>query len=332
MAADTSLNSIEAVLKKKLSNANATALATQLHRGAENALELEDTTFDEWLKERFQYQLVWLDQGDYARALIRALWLAPKFAATDFGSARQRDFGQVWTDTARGFMGEIALKKFFAERLDTSIEFDTGRGKVEEFLPSDIKSIQRPGEKARKGMLRVSIKTSKFNGRWLDVPGAQVEHSDIFIFIKIGIARPHLLAFMKAISFLKDKLFAEGRRLGELDEKDSKELWDEVPDFEEIPVYVAGFLDKSTLTMPIDQVGIKVSGRKNKKLLVYSGVGIFSTQSVRERADVKYLDPAGTLPIVIDPMIDLGTSPHFMANSGALEFGKRAWQKLLERL
>lgn len=327
---DHRLNKIKDVLEQRLTPNNAEALATQLLRGSENALEI-DNNFDEWLDKRFRYQLVWLDSGDYARALIRALWLAPRFAGTDFGSSRQRDFGQVWTDTARGFMGEIALQKFFQCRFNTNIEFDTRRGALEEFLPTDIRRVQRPREKPREGRLKVSIKTTKFNGRWLDVPGAQVEHSDIFVLIKIGIGRPHLLAFMKAISFLKDKLFAEGKRLGELDEQDAVKLWDEVPDFEEIPAYVSGFLDRAGLTMPIDRLGIKEAGKKNRRLVIESGIGIFSPATLRERPEVQRLDPNGNLPIFLDPIGEL-TSPHFLANSGALEWGEERWRHLLERL
>jgi hypothetical protein len=330
MAGDPRLDKIKAVLKERLMPENAASLAAQLLRGSENALEI-DNNFDEWLVKRFRCQLVWLDRGDYARALIRALWLAPRFAGTDFGSSRQRDFGQVWTDTARGFMGEIAIQKFFRDQFATNTEFDTRRGALEEFLPTDIKRVQRPRQEPREGRLRISIKTTKFNGRWLDLPGAQVEHSHIFVLIKIGIGRPHLLAFMKAISFLKDKLFAEGKRLGELDEQGAAELWDEVPDFEEIPAYVAGFLDKAELKMPIDRLGIRVVGRKTRRLVIESGVGIFSLENLRAWPDVRDLDPKGTLPIFLDPIGQL-TTPHFWANSGALKWGKERWQELLERL
>ena len=64
------------------------------------ALEVEGD-FESWL-ERFKYQFLLLDKDDYSRAHVRAFWLAPRFVATDFGGSRQRDMGQVWTDTAKG--------------------------------------------------------------------------------------------------------------------------------------------------------------------------------------------------------------------------------------
>ena len=45
--------------------------------------------------------------------------------------------------------------------------------------------------------LNISIKTSKWNGIWLDIPGNQFEHSDIHVFVKIGAGRDHLFAFFK---------------------------------------------------------------------------------------------------------------------------------------
>ena len=53
-----------------------------------------------------------LDKDDYSRALIRSLWVAPNLAAVDFAGGRLRDFAQLWTDTARGSLGEIAVQKF----------------------------------------------------------------------------------------------------------------------------------------------------------------------------------------------------------------------------
>src|SRR5436309_8680712 len=89
-------------------------LTEEILRGSTNGLELDADDPEEsrkWFEDRFKFQLVWLDGDDYSRALVRALWLAPKFASVDFGGARQRDFAQLWADTARGFLGEIALEK-----------------------------------------------------------------------------------------------------------------------------------------------------------------------------------------------------------------------------
>jgi hypothetical protein len=303
-------------------------LSQQLLRGSDEGLEIS-STFSKWLQERFRYQLTWLDKDDYSRALVRALWLAPVFAATDFGRSRQRDMGQVWTDTARGFLGEIALSKFLTGRYGIEAKPDTSRGKLEEFLPTDIAKVRTEGGRWRKPRIKISVKTTKFNGRWLDLPGAQFEHSDVFVLVKIGILRQHFLAFLKAISFLKDKLFVSARNLGEISKKDAVKLWNEIPEFESIPAYIAGFLDKNTLTLPIDMIKAKIVGREDKKRIVISqGVGLFSEENVRQHPEIRGLDPSGRLPIEIEPIIDSLTGIHFLAHSGALRHGKDCWDAL----
>jgi len=319
------------VLMEKIKDRNSVVkLADQILKGAETRLELEDS-LDSWLC-RFKRRLTWLSRNDYVRALIRALWLAPVFAGTDFGGSRQRDMAQVWTDTARGFLGEIALSKFLMSSFGVEIQLDTSRGKLEKYLPTDIAKIRRYGEEWRKPNLKVSIKTTKFNGRWLDIPGAQVEHSDIFILIKIGILRKHFLAFLKAISFLRDKLFAEAKSLGELSEEDSKQLWDEIPEFESLPAYIAGFLDKSELNLPIHVVKARKKGRKYKRIAVTQGIGLFSPRTLRNDEKIRSLDPEGKLTIEIEPIINSLTNTHFLAHSGGLKYREKSWLELVEKL
>ncbi|MEM2058303.1 MAG: hypothetical protein QXO76_08655, partial [Thermoproteota archaeon] len=85
------------------SKKTARELTEELWRGAVAGGELEGISPEEWFERRVEPQLLWLDRNDYARALRRALWLAPRFATLDFG-VRTRAFAQVLTDTARGFL------------------------------------------------------------------------------------------------------------------------------------------------------------------------------------------------------------------------------------
>ncbi|MFW6172232.1 MAG: hypothetical protein ACOC5T_00605 [Elusimicrobiota bacterium] len=320
----------EILLEKMNDESGADKLAEMLLRGARGGLELDDS-FEQWL-ERFKYNFVWLDRDDYSKALVRALWLAPVFAGTDFGSSRQRDMGQVWTDTARGFLGEIAFTNFLKKKFNIQTKLDTRRGDLTEFLPTDIAEIKMSGKEWRSASLKVSMKTTKFNGRWLDVPGAQFEHSDVFVLIKVGILRHHFLAFLKAISFLKDKLFVSAKSLGELSENDAKELWDEIPEFEPIPAYIPGFLEKREINLPIHMVNAKVRGRKHIRISISQGIGLFSPSSIRNNEEIKKLDPRGELRIEIDPIIDSLTGVHFFAHSGGLSYGKKEWEELLNKL
>jgi len=315
---------------KEISNEeNAHTLAVQILRGAKAGLEINDVGFEEWFENRFKYQFVWLDKDDYSKALVRALWLAPVFAGTDFGRSRQRDMAQIWTDTARGFLGEIAVSKFLYGNFSIETSLDTRRGKLAEFLPTDIVRIKFPNSDWRRPNLRISIKTTKFNGRWLDVPGAQIEHSDVFILVKIGILRYHFLAFLKAISFLKDKLFPKAKNLGELNNDMAEELWDEIPHFDPIPAYIAGYLNKNKLNLPIHQLICRKKGRTKVRIVVTQGIGIFSRETLRNHPSIRKLDPDGKLRIEIEPIIDSITAPHFFAHSGGLSWGEKEWQKLI---
>lgn len=311
-------------------------LAEQLFRGALNGQEIDagdPSSFEEWVKQRFKYQLTWLSRDDYAKALVRALWLAPRFAATDFGGARQRDFAQVWTDTARGFLGEIAFQKFLDSKLNVKIQLDVRRGVLEKFLPSDIKVKDESTGLLRDSKVKVSIKTTKFNGRWLDIPGAQFDHSDAFLLVKLGISRFHFSAFLKDISFLKDKLFALAKDMGELTNDQAQELWKETPDFTPVPAYIAGYIEKQGLTTPIHQIICRARGWKHKRITISGGVGLFSLTNVRQHPKVVQIDPNGARPVEVEPIIkSLTEAKHFLANSGALKFGADAWSNLAKRL
>lgn len=322
---------IQTILSERIEDKkNIAKLEEQIIKGAAGGLEFEELD-DKWVK-RFRYHFVWLDRDDYTRALVRALWLAPKFAGTDFGGSRQRDMGQVWTDTARGFLGEIAISRFLKERFEIDVELERRRGELKDFLSTDIIRIRLPKEDWREPRLTVSVKTTKFNGRWLDAPGGQIEHSDVFVLIKLGIQRDHFLAFLKAISFLKDKLFPSAKELGELSDENAKLLWDEIPQFEVIPAYIAGFIAKSELNLPIHMLNVKLKGRTDIRLAVTQGVGLFSPQVLREHPKFQELDPEGRLRIEIEPIISSYSGTKFLAHSGSLKFGEESWRALIESM
>jgi len=327
------ISRIAEVLRSQIHDQNVVnSLANQVYRGVTEGLELETLTFDEWFDNRFKYQLVWLTKDDYVKALTNALWLAPVFAGTDFGSSRQRDMAQVWTDTARGFLGEIALSRFLSDKFGARVKTDFRRGELEEFLPSDITGIMLPDSGWIEPRLKLSIKTTKFNGRWLDAPGAQLEHSDVFVLVKIGIMRHHFLAFLKAISFLKDKLFPSAADLGVLNSEQAEQLWNELPTFDPIPAYIAGYIKKDELNLPIHMLNAKLRGRKTKRIVISQGIGLFSKESLRSNAVIQQLDPEGNLDIEIEPIIDSLTGQHFLAHSGGLKYGKHNWRRIIGML
>jgi len=191
-----------------------------------------------------------LDHKDYTKALTYALKLAPSLAGTDFGSTRQRDLGQLWTDSARGFLGEIALARFFDAKFGVTLSLDYSLGSLEQYLPSDITGIVLPDNTTITPQIATSIKTTKFTGLWLDVPGAQIDHSDVFVLVKLGITRDHFVSFLKWISFVRDKLLNYALQIEAIDEDEAEELWNILPEFRDIPCYIAGFLDRELIDDP----------------------------------------------------------------------------------
>ena len=202
---------------------------------------ISEEDIDRWLTERFLPNLVFIEPLDYAQMCFNSLKIIKTTASTDYGSSRQRDFGQMWTDLTRGYLGEIAFAKFAKKNYNTTINLDHDKGSLKDYLPSDISSITADSIK-RKANLNVSIKTTKFNGIWLDIPGDQFSHSDIYILVKIAIDRDHLFSFFKKISVFKDKVLKYGLDMGILTETETEEIYNEIPTFSNIPAYITGYL------------------------------------------------------------------------------------------
>jgi deoxyribodipyrimidine photolyase len=57
---------------------------------------------DDWYEDRFKPNLFVIGENEYTKATIEALKIQFSIAGTDFGSSRQRDLGQKWSDTIRG--------------------------------------------------------------------------------------------------------------------------------------------------------------------------------------------------------------------------------------
>jgi len=286
----------------------------------------------EWLG----WSSVVLDENDYLKAALHALRLAPRMAATDYGTARQRDLGQLWADTIRGFLGEIAFVKWLREKYGLSAVLDYRRGSLEEFLPSDIKSVngRQPG-------LKVSIKTTKLNGIWLDIPGAQIEHSDVYVLVRVGVTREHLLAFFKKISVIRDKLMKTALERGLLSEEELSEIWDSVPEFSPLPAYVAGFLDKAELSEHIKNKYsiIEADGEvKVKRIIVNKYLGFWHPdedvylKNLREFLRQKGRNIRDDMKIEFEGIGDFSRTLHFVASSGLLKKRKDDWNSIVKRL
>ena len=308
----------------------------KLCKGAVRGLDLHQfSSYDEWIRW-MKWASVSLDENDYLRAMLHALHLAPKLAATDYGTARRRDLGQQWTDTIRGLLGELAFVRWLQKRFGLKAELDFRLGQLKEFLSSDIKGVE-----GRAPRLRVSIKTVKLEGIWLDVPYAEAEHSDIFVLMRVGVKREHFVAFLKKISVIKDKLMKEALERKLLSEEELEKIWESVPEFTPIPAYVAGFLNKAEYAEKLkDRLSIaEADGEvKKKKVVVSKYLGFWHPEEPEyEKALKKLLQSRGKsvgddIKIEFEGIKSFTRTLHFIASSGMLRKKQREWEELINRL
>jgi hypothetical protein len=322
-------NPFDRMLKKYLPDVDQDQ-ATKLVDSAVAGGEIHKScSFEVWLQQRASFGTVMLDSMDYVTALTHALRIAPNLAATDYGTSRQRDLGQLWTDVARGFLGEIGLAKFMRERFGLELILDYSLGPIEDYLPSDIKAIKMPNGNVAEPNIKISFKTTKFNGIWLDIPGAQVRHSDAFVLIKLGISREHFIAFLKWISFIRDKLLPRAVESGAINQTQAKDLWDSLPEFKKIPCYICGFLDDRLIKSPPDAVYRAQHTRAGtlKGYLMKSYVGW-----VKDRKPELIPEELKGADWRFESIGTFSAEDHFVANTGSLMFSDKEWKDLVTKL
>jgi len=308
----------------------------ELCDGAVRGLDVDQfASHDEWVRW-LGWASVELDEDDYLRATLYGLHLAPRLAGTDYGTARQRDLGQLWTDTIRGFLGEIAFAKWLREKFGLAVELDYRLGPLEQFLPSDIRRVG-----GREPRLRVSIKSTKLSGIWLDVPGAQIEHSDVFVLVRVGVTREHFLAFLKKISVIRDKLMKEALERRLLSEEELEKIWKSVPEFKSVPAYVAGFLDKADYADRLkDRYSIiEADGEvKQKRVVINRYLGFWHPgeiayeRTIRDLLRSRGMSLRDDMGVEFEGIREFTRTLHFIASSGVLKKRREDWRRLVQRL
>lgn len=196
-----------------------------------------------WINHQFKPNLVYLTKQDYIEAAIESLKVQFNLSSTDFGTSRQRYLGQKWSDTIKGYLGKIALRKYLTERYKLEITVGNNKRKLDQYIDSDIYYVKTSeDEEIRQSNLKISLKTTKANGIWLDIPSQQFNHSDVFILIKLGISVDHLFSFFKEISVFKDKILKIGQDHKLINKKEAQQLYKQVADFENIIAYIPGYI------------------------------------------------------------------------------------------
>jgi hypothetical protein len=284
-----------------------------------------DSDFDEWFNQRFLPNVVFINEDGYSRMCIDALKILGKTAATDYGSSRQRDLGQLWADMTRGYLGELAFKMFL-DKNGISAELGHEVGDISDYLPADIHRIKKLDQNWRDPNLKISIKTTKWNGIWLDIPGDQFNHSDVCVLVKVGTGRDHLFAYFKKISVFKDKILKVGKDSGLLSQADADNLYDNLPTFENIPAYICGFAEKPNLIAKDNFFCEGKSGRKNFKITKWSGK-INPEFLARVKKQNKVVGK-----IQFEGIGEFAHDNGYLYNSGSLNWEQRDWQLLFDKI
>ena len=167
-------------------------------KGNKGKFYFDEDTLCKWKKE-FTWRSIILDKNDYALCLDFALAMHFRgYVRSDFGTGRQREFGQKITNWMKGQLGEVAVKKFLKNEFETEIGLDFEIRK--KIVPQDIISVHKEGI-LRGPRIGISIKSSKPKSSYLVLGKNEVEiegrRSDVHIFCRPDIPDDHLLRLTK---------------------------------------------------------------------------------------------------------------------------------------
>jgi len=147
-----------------------------------------------WLDD-FKWRTVELDIKDYQLCLDFALAQHFRgYVLSDFGTGRQREFGQKITNWIKGQLGEVAVKKFFEKEFGVKVDLDFEiRDKI---VQQDIIGIFEKGEKGSP-KIGIGIKSSKPKSAFLVLGENEItikeRRSDYYIYCRPDIPDDHLL-------------------------------------------------------------------------------------------------------------------------------------------
>lgn len=299
--------------------------ATKIIEKAVSGQEITpQTNLEKWFNRRFLPNCVFIDEDGYTRMCIDALKILGTTAATDYGGSRQRDMGQLWADMTRGYLGELAFLLFLKKRWNIEAELGHEVGALEDFLPMDIHRIRREHGEFHTPKLKISLKTTKWNGIWLDIPGDQFNHSDVHVLIKVGTGRDHLFAFFKKISVFKDKVLKRGIDIGCLTTEESNTLFDNLPSFKPIPAYICGFVLKEGSYSNIPYAGKK--GRKNYTITGWNGkINPGDIETIKRRENI-------TGSIKFEGIGNFAHDSGYLFNAGNLLWKNEDWERVINNI
>ncbi|MEM2130593.1 MAG: hypothetical protein QXZ70_08360 [Candidatus Bathyarchaeia archaeon] len=164
-------------------------------KGAEfEQIGLDREKLLEWKKD-YDLRCFMLSPEEYAKCLDFALAMHFRgYASIDFGTARQREFGQKVSNWVRGQLGELGFAHFCRERLGFDIELDFAMH--EEIVPQDVLAIIQNGQR-KPPTNRIAVKATKYTNVSLVLSRNEVELptrlSDVYVFTRLDLPDDHLL-------------------------------------------------------------------------------------------------------------------------------------------
>lgn len=199
--------------------------------GGRGRFQFSEDSLLNW-KKSYLWRTVSLNKKDYALCLDFALAQHFRgYVLSDWGTARQREFGQKITNWVKGQLGEVAVKIFLKKEFGCEIELDFDiYGNI---VAQDIIGIVKNGkmQKPRKG---IGIKSSKPKSAYLILGENEItipeRRSDIYIYCRPHIPDDHLLRIAKQeiVSVVKNM-------------PHFSKYSEHIPDFSNIPCEVAGW-------------------------------------------------------------------------------------------
>lgn len=237
---------------------------TCLERIGKGRYYFDKSILQKWMEKR-KLNTVMLSRDDYRLCLDFALAQHFRnYVMSDFGSGRQREFGQKITNWIKGQLGEVAVKKFFKEKFDFDIELDFEIH--DNIVPQDIIKVIKNG-KSRDPKIGVGIKSSKPKNVYLVLGENEItrpeRRSDVYIYCRPDIPDDHLLRITRGaiISLVKG-------------EPHFSKYKDNIPDFQDIPCEVVGWCKYDELQkvseipgQPFDGVRFVIASGKLKSNL-----------------------------------------------------------------
>ncbi|HUV47040.1 MAG TPA: hypothetical protein VMW29_02800 [Candidatus Bathyarchaeia archaeon] len=204
----------------------------------------------EWL-DNYKYRSIELNIEDYKMCLDFALAQHFRgYVLSDWGTARQREFGQKLTNWIKGQLAEVAVQKFFENEFGCRVELDFGIH--DEIVPQDIIAVEEKNKK-REPKIGVGIKSSKPKSAYLVLGENEItiseRKSDVYIFCRPDIPDDHLLRITK-------------NRIEELvkNQQHFQSYKDDIPRFENVYCEIAGWADIDELEKVKSIPGIDFNG------------------------------------------------------------------------